>query len=108
MSEDPVFFSNRLHKKKEVEYAPDFYGPLGKGMLVMEELRKSPCLNPLRPDVGERETLENSSGLTPLGLSNNVHKQENDLIKNNLIRIKPQIIAPFTPKFTKGSELNDR
>ncbi len=86
MSEDSGFIRNKLQKKDEREYAPDFCGSPGKGMLAAEALRNSPGLTPLSFGVHERirnrmsagdgfsategtentETMRNSAGLTPL------------------------------------------
>lgn len=71
MSED--FSFNRDQKKEEErKITPDFFGPLGKGMLAKEKI----------------ETLGNSSGLTPLGFGveirkNNIDQENNEMLANS-------------------------
>ena len=65
MSEDSSF---NQKKKEERKSSPDFFGPLGKGMVPKENL----------------ETLGNSPGLTPLGFGVNVRNKNMDRESNEL------------------------
>ncbi len=47
MSEDPGFMGDKPQKKEKREYAPDFFGYLGKEMLANEALINAPGLTPL-------------------------------------------------------------
>ncbi len=78
MSEDSSF--NRK-KKEESRSAPDLFGPSGKGMVPKENL----------------ETLENSSGLTPLGLGVDVRK--------GILKTVPVSEGLSTTEFTDNTEI---
>ena len=86
MSEDSCS-TVRMKKEEEGKSFPDFFGSVGKGMLIMEKLRSSTGLTPLRFDADTGKTSGNSPGLAPLRF------QINDLPAYKFIRIEPQMNA---------------
>lgn len=80
MSEDYSFNRNQK-KKEESRFAPDFFGSKGKGMLAKENI----------------ETLENSSGLTPLGFGVDV--------RNRIMDRNPVSDGFSTTECTKNTEI---